>query len=181
MKRVVQRQVSFVILFTYSCTLAFAQSSRTGSSSLNNYYDIGNAPSGQTQYSFKPVDERNLIPIRVIGEVGKPGVHYVPRNANLIDLLSLAGGPTSRAEISGITIRSVRSGTEEMIAIDGKKLFGRSKNLIAAPKLFPNDVVYIPIDQPLISDDTARLVTVLGAIASALLSVVIVQRELRGK
>lgn len=180
MKDLVQRIIACFVLTAFFSNIVFAQRRGTRPD-IKNFYDISNAPSGQTQYAFKPVDERNLIPVRVMGEINKPGVHYVPRNANLLDLLGLAGGPTTEAEVSKISIRTVRSGKDEVIKVDGDDLFGNTKKPLAAPSLFPNDVVYIPTDEPMISDDAARIVTVLGALASMVLSIVIVRRELQGK
>lgn len=52
------------------------------------------------------------------GEVESPGLYYVESNADILELISLAGGPTPDADLSRvILIRGQAGGEEEVINI----------------------------------------------------------------
>jgi len=52
--------------------------------------------------------DETRIKITIWGEVENPGVYFVPDYASLIDLLAIAGGPTSDANLSKIKIITPR-------------------------------------------------------------------------
>ena len=59
-----------------------------------------------------------LIRVNIFGEVNKPGYYYVTGTDKLADLIAKAGGTTSQANMSNITI--TRNGKE--IDVDGQKI-----------------------------------------------------------
>lgn len=56
---------------------------------------------GSVYYSA-PIKNKVLVPIHIWGEVGRPGLHFIPVDSSLIKGLSLAGGPTGSADLGNI-------------------------------------------------------------------------------
>lgn len=54
-----------------------------------------------------------LIPVNVWGEVNKTGLHFVPMDTDLVQGLSLAGGPKSSAALDRITLTRNSNGKIE--------------------------------------------------------------------
>ena len=63
--------------------------------------------SGAAQYTLGDKDQI-LMSVNVWGFVSKPGQYVVPRNTDLLSLISFAGGPTRGANLSKVSI--VRTG-----------------------------------------------------------------------
>lgn len=66
---------------------------------------LGGAPGVGGGYTIPGVDaERVTMTVNVWGEVRTPGAHQVPWDADLIQALSAAGGPTTQADLGRIRI-----------------------------------------------------------------------------
>lgn len=78
-----------------------------------------------------------LMPVNVWGEVRNPGMHMVPWDSDLRDVLSAAGGPTSNANLSGIKI--ILSGIDMEYDLSGY-LSGDGAPL---PGMEPDATVYV--------------------------------------
>lgn len=70
--------------------------------------DLGKQ-SGSVYYNTS-VKNKVLIPTHFWGEVGKPGLHFIPTDTTLIKGLSMAGGPTGTAKIDDVVL--TRSATD---------------------------------------------------------------------
>lgn len=92
-------------------------------------------------------DQRTLeIVVSVWGEVLRPGEYRVSDTADVLQLLSKAGGPTEFAKLSGVTITHAPGATGgkariEPVAID---VYLKRANATAPPRLEPGDVVMVP-------------------------------------
>jgi polysaccharide export outer membrane protein len=94
--------------------------------------------------------------VQILGEVLRPAQYPLEVGAKVMDVLSLAGGPTPNADLSGATI--ARLSGDGLIKIDlGAVMIGGdlSKNL----ELQPGDAVYVPA--------TSRKVYVVGEVGKA--------------
>ncbi len=69
--------------------------------------------SGNVYYS-PAMRDKVLIPVNFWGEVGNTGLHFVPSGTSLIRGLSLAGGPTSSAKLSKISLSRLNMATGKM-------------------------------------------------------------------
>lgn len=111
--------------------------------------------------------------IRVLGQVGSPGLKEAAKNADLQELLALAGGPTAGALLDRIQLRRRQGEWVETVTIDLKAwLEGRGK----LPALEDGDTIFVPrleteasIQGPFSADDLAGAsrsgrVVVLGAV-----------------
>ncbi len=102
-----------------------------------------------------------MAPINLWGAVSKPGVHHVPMRTDLLTFLTLAGGPSSDAQLNRVTIKRQGKNNEEVIFVDLEELLGNAGS--RGPLLEPNDIVSVAYKKPWISGNT---VTVIGVVAS---------------
>ena len=106
---------------------------------------VGDVEEPQTnraaEYFLGSQDEL-LIKVNVWGRVLKPGQYNIPSGTNLIELLSAAGGPASRANLSSISLVRNYRGEEKIIDINIKRyLKTGNPNLI--PELMPGDTIIV--------------------------------------
>jgi len=80
-----------------------------------------------------------LFKINIFGEVGEPGPYYVTGVEKLIDVIALAGGETSDADLDEIYI--IRD--NEKIEVDANKLLEKG-NDISDIGMKSGDQIYIP-------------------------------------
>ncbi len=89
--------------------------------------------------------EKLLIRVHIWGEIRNPGSYMVPDNTNIVELISLAGGPTEYADISKVRITHKNQSTNEkrIIKIDVNNYLKRNSAKSLSP-LKPGDIVYVP-------------------------------------
>ena len=113
-----------------------------------------------------------LIKVNLWGAVHKPGIHRIPSKTDLLTLMSYAGGPTDRAILDEVTIKRRTSQAQKLIKVDLEELVqGASHHNV---ELAPDDVIIVPADKPLISNDTLAVVGVASIILSTILTAVII-------
>jgi hypothetical protein len=120
-----------------------------------------------------------LMPVNLWGAVGKPGIHHVPTQTDLVTLLSLAGGPGADAEIDHITIKRRFSGEEQVIRVDADDIL--NKPGVRSPVLEANDIIIVPREKPPISNTTLTTVTFAATVLSAILAGVAISIQLKNK
>ncbi len=86
------------------------------------------------------------ISVNLWGYVGKPGRYDVPTSTDLIQLISLAGGPIENAELDKVEIvRQVMQPDStlkaEVIHVDLKKFKAKGEQ---PPSLLPGDTIIVP-------------------------------------
>jgi protein involved in polysaccharide export with SLBB domain len=111
----------------------------------------------QTQF----LTEGGLIRIQVWGEVESPGIYYVTPSTNIVEAISFAGGPTSRANLSNVKlVRAIKEKEVSFFDVGGY-LSGKIKN---PPILESGDLVLV--GQSLSSRiwDFTRFLGVVGAV-----------------
>jgi len=117
-----------------------------------------------------------LIPIHVLGAVVRPGLYHVPKHTDLLYLITVAGGAPPNAELTEAVIKRRVSGQEEVIAVDLEKLMtardGRN------PTLMAGDVVFVPMDEPLISQETSGLLAFIATMLSIITTSILLEDRL---
>ena len=88
------------------------------------------------------------IKVMVWGYVKFPGQYIIPATSNVINLLSLAGGPTQDAELDGLKLFRVnKDASQSIIDFNYEDLLGDNSDLsnpVKIPKLLPGDVLLVP-------------------------------------
>jgi hypothetical protein len=117
-------------------------------------------------------DNRFVIRIHVWGDISLSGIHYVPDNSTLLDVVGYAGGPTGLLAGSKITINRFsntkdRKPEELEIQIDGKRMVSETK--FRNYPVQDGDVIYL--ESPPKADNFMRnlaiISTVLGIISTS--------------
>jgi len=133
--------------------------------------DLGK--SGGSVYYSPVVKDKVLIPVHIWGAVQRPGLHFVPMGTNLVEGLSLAGGPTTQANLRRVKVTRGQSGDFQgeyyNLATGGQ---GDSFSL----ELSPKDTVFI--ERSTFSEDRAYYTSLVGVIATVLTSVLL-YREIK--
>ncbi len=112
-----------------------------------------------------------LMRVNMIGEVQRPGVHHMPVDTDFNTALSFAGGPTRFADTDQAVIkRRALNGKEEVIAVQLEDHFREVHK--STLQLKPNDTLYIPKTEGVISDNALRVIMVLSFVTGAVLSAV---------
>ena len=98
----------------------------------------------QPQYYLSPGLEDELnIKVQIWGEVRIPGLYVVADGTDLIEAISLAGGPTQDASLSRVKIIRFAGERRGVIDVDVSEYI-RSASEDAALRLQPNDTINVP-------------------------------------
>lgn len=99
-----------------------------------------------SRYMLSAKSDALLMTVKVWGEVQKPGLYDVPIGTDLVELLSSAGGPTSRAKLSKVKIiREATNGSENAVTIINIKEYldtGNAENIV---EIKANDTIVVPV------------------------------------
>lgn len=98
------------------------------------------------RYIFSPGTDAFLMTVKVWGEVRQPGIYEVPIGVDLVELLSSAGGPTTKAKLSKIKIiHAEEEDGEDLVVSVNVKEFLNTGNSELIPEIKPNDTVVVPV------------------------------------
>ncbi len=102
-----------------------------------------------------------LFRVSIIGEVNKPGVYYVTGFEKISDVLALAGGKTSSANLDEVYL--IRDGKK--VEVDAEKIFEEG-NILADFDVRSGDKIFIPRNFWAKSNDASILVSALAVVAA---------------
>ena len=112
-----------------------------------------------------------VIRVSVLGEVRSPGLLSVEPGTNLIHLITLAGGPTERANMRAV--RVIRAGRPYEVDLQSA-LSGSSAGRVV---LFSNDVVFLDRKRGLTRENLSFGLNMLTAVLSIISVVTVVQNR----
>ena len=112
-----------------------------------------------------------VIRVSVLGEVRTPGLLSVEPGTNLIHLITLAGGPTERANLRAV--RVIRAGRPYEVDLQSA-LSGSSAGRVV---LFSNDVVFLDRRRGLTRENLSFGLNMLTAVLSIISVVTVVQNR----
>jgi protein involved in polysaccharide export with SLBB domain len=107
-----------------------------------------------------------LIRVSVLGEVRTPGLFPVDPGVSLIQLLTIAGGPSERANLSRTQV--IRDGRAFTVDLQSA-LAGSAAGQVA---LYSNDVVYVPTRRGAFSRDNVAFAATLAALAVSVITLI---------
>jgi polysaccharide biosynthesis/export protein len=90
------------------------------------------------------VPEGTSPTVLVLGEVVKPGSYELQGEMRVLNALSLAGGPTTKADLRHVTLTHAGQSSKEVIDLDDLLTRGQQQNLTANVVLRPGDALVIP-------------------------------------
>lgn len=103
-----------------------------------------------------------LIRLSVLGEVRNPGIFAVDPGITLLQLLTMAGGETPRADLS--RARVIREGRGYPVNMQGALAGGSAGSIV----LNSNDVLVVPKRSGFTREDATFLLGALGALVGVL-------------
>ncbi len=112
-------------------------------------------------YKNPELSVQPLFRVSIIGEVNKPGVYYVTGFEKISDVLALAGGKTSSADLDGIYL--VRDGKK--VEVDAEQIFEEG-NILADFDVKSGDKIFVPRNFWAKSNDASILVSALAVVAA---------------
>ena len=148
--------------------------------------DEARASSTTSEYVFRSTSRGNLVPIQILGSIGKPGLYFVPPNTNFVKLLTMAGGPLSTADNESIIVKKSDRTWESMnfggIKRDGSAFKVDLEHLLkradhTSLTMSPNDVVFIPNKEGWISQDVFRTISVVSLVMSIVLTGFLIEQK----
>ncbi len=112
-----------------------------------------------------------VIRVSVLGEVRSPGLLSVEPGTNLIHLITLAGGPTERANMNAV--RVIRAGRPYEVDLQSALSGGSAGRVV----LFSNDVVFLDRKRGLTRETLTFGINVLTAVLSVISVVTVLQNR----
>ncbi len=128
------------------------------------------------EYFSEEVPGETLITVQLIGSVPRAGVYHVPRNTDVVKLLSLAGGTREEANLRKILIKRRNQAKEEVHEIDVEAIAEKAN--VQSPLLQTGDMVLVYAKEPLVTQDTISFLTVLTTILSIVTSTILLTKSL---
>jgi hypothetical protein len=162
--------VAFITIVCFWSSLARA-------SDIYNLREVNSNPINTRQQAAEfylgHIDGEFLIPINVVGAVGRPGLYHIPKNTDIFRLIAAAGGFNEKADLTKITIKRRTATIESIIAINFEEaLQTKESNRVV---LESEDVLHIAVKEPLIDQDTLSLLTITASILSIILTSLIIR------
>lgn len=167
--------ISILMVVTYLPVAAFAQT-----------LEGDTRPAAiASEYVYRSTYKEGLVPVRVLGAVGKPGMYFVPAKTDLVKLLTLAGGMLSSAEGDVV----VRKADESWSTLTMPGLAKRNlayeldfnhvmlEGAYSSLTLSAQDVVYVPPEEPWISSGTARTVSFVSIVMGIVLTGILITQN----
>jgi|GEM_PF-1698502 len=105
---------------------------------------------GVSEFYFRQDKDDVLIPVFVLGAVGKPGLYHVPVKSDLVTLLSIAGGLSENADHDSILLRDNRKKDPERLSMEDLVSESSTRNR----QFLGNEILYVEKSEPIISNNT---------------------------
>ena len=129
---------------------------------------LGDSASGSHEYYSSNKENRFLIRVMLLGEVGATGIHYVPDNTTLLDLVALAGGPQSYLDETKIAVHHAPTKIQVQLPPPFEV---RADELITNPKYFSFPLANgdtITISGPPKADPFLKTLNLIGAVVGTI-------------
>ncbi len=121
--------------------------------------------SAHSEYFNANRDKRLMVKVSLLSGVPKPGIHYIPDDTNLLDMLSMAGGILSYAKEDEIMLQRTSKTNSQLVAYDLHVMMKTERNKI--PILLDNDIIYIP-EKPSLRGDIMQNLAFYSVILAAI-------------
>lgn len=168
MNSLVIKLISFITAQCFFCSTLLALPTE-----IPRLPDVSRQPTA-TEYYMSHLPGEIITTVNVIGSVNKPGLYYTPKNTDLFRLIAAAGGLRDNAEASEITIKRRLEKQATIIKVDFTENMSNAQSISAL--LEAEDVVNIPFQEPLVSQNSLTLLGLISSILSIIISAIIVQK-----
>lgn len=128
-----------------------------------------------SEFVLRRYPGERLVPIRMVGGVSQPGTYYVPVGTDFLSLLSLAGGIAPNSNSSAIQVRQWNNKVSQELDLSEAMENPAKSN----PTLEANDIIFVPEQKPLISNNTFLALSVAASVISLVLGSIAIRKETR--
>ena len=161
----------------YCSSLAFAEEAKVLGGAVKDYalpsdFEGIKKEAGSIYYSASSKG-KVLIPVNMWGEVNKAGLHFVPVDTDLVQGLSLAGGPKSTASLDNIKLTKNVDGKIEEFKFNLEE--GGTPEAFKM-KLAPGDTIFVERNY---YNENRTYYTGLVAVVSTILSSILIYRQVK--
>lgn len=125
---------------------------------------------GAVFYS-SPNRNKTLMPVHFWGEVGRPGLHFIPIDSELVKGLSFAGGGSSSAKLDAVVVNRLEDGK---VHRDVFNLQVGGNDAAYRYVLRPGDTVFVEKDR--FQENRAYYTSLVGVLATIISSIFILKR-----
>jgi hypothetical protein len=155
-----RKSLQYAIALTFLSSQAFAQSRAYLSNSMSDEMYRNKI----SEFFYNKTGAEILKPVKLLGQVNRPGIYHIPENTTLTTLLALAGGTERGADLNDVQI-SNPDHTNSKISVNDYMKNGKDQALKA------NDIVFVPEKKYMFDPDTTNTVMVSATIITVLLSI----------
>lgn len=156
---------TFLVVYSF-----FMASTQAFSQTFNAGVGLGKP----SEFVFQTYKNQELISLRLLGAVNRAGLYHVPKDIELVTLLSLAGGTSRDAEVEEIVI-----GSETKSDVKKINLYDvMNKQASVDHKFQSNDTVFVKHKQPFISSEGWRAMSIIGMLFTAALTAVAIDDKI---
>ena len=106
-----------------------------------------------------------LIEVHVWGEVNKPGSYQVPDGSTMLDVISVAGGPTQYAALTRVRLSHTPGPAPRIQTVDLDRYLTRERADLP-PVLKPGDAVLVPRNARFFWKDAVALIADIALIVN---------------
>jgi protein involved in polysaccharide export with SLBB domain len=132
----------------------------------------------QPSYYYVANPGEMTMQVNLWGDVQKPGRYEVPVNTDLIQLISLAGGPTREANLSEVQIsRHLKASaglTKQQVKVNLEDFFKTDEAKLA---LQPGDQIYVSFVTRLNIRDVFTVITTVALVTAAVAQVMYISKR----
>jgi hypothetical protein len=130
---------------------------------------------GVSEFFYRSDSDDILVPVYLLGAVGKPGLYHVPVKSQLVTVLSIAGGLSPEADSDSVMLKDNRAGKTTIFQM--ADIMQPQEGL--GPTLLGNEVIFVEKSKPIVSNNTLLLLTVISTVAGITLSALVLKNELK--
>jgi hypothetical protein len=121
---------------------------------------------GFQKESFRmDASQQLLIEVHVWGEVNKPGSYQVPDGSTMLDVISVAGGPTQYAALTRVRLSHAPGPVPRIQTVDLDRYLTRERAVLP-PVLKPGDAVLVPRNARSFWKDAVSLIADIAVIVN---------------
>lgn len=124
-----------------------------------------------SEYFYSKTGKEILVPVRVIGNIAKPGLYHIPADTSVVTLMAISGGPGKEADMTNVTITK-ESGDSQSPNIE--KILKTGRDI----KLTGGEIIYIPSKEPMISADAVNAISIASGVLGIILTALVLSGDL---
>jgi len=132
----------------------------------------------QPSYYYIAKPGELTMQVNLWGDVQKPGRYEVPVNTDLVQLLSLAGGPTREADLSEVVISRISKASpvpvKQQVKVNLEDFFKTDEAKLA---LQPGDAIYVNYVTRLNIRDVITVVSAVALVTAAVAQVMYISKR----